>query len=218
MLSHFFAEADGGVAHGAHETGEVGLLGFDDAVDTVEGKAAVVTDDAAAGIVVGQTGEEAERTETADFFGINVKHAVVVSLAEVGEDILNLGAHFGALLGASLFYHLDTTEGLDGTAKELVGLQTYNEFVVLVDVAGLVGADGRNRIGVERTNTAVGAFLFECLKADVPEFQRTFCGAYQEGGIAFVRGEVTANKVRHIDLFVPGSFNKVHWSKDLRSE
>ena len=117
---------------------EVFRLGFNQAVDAVERQAAVVANDTSAGIVVGQTREETERTEAADFFSVNVEYAVVVSLAVVGEDVLHSWIYFLAILCAGFFNHLDAAERLDGTLEEFVGLQTHDEFVLLVDVARFV--------------------------------------------------------------------------------
>ena len=61
-----------------------------------------------------------------------------MGLAIVSEYIFYLIVYFETILAASLGYDIDTTEGLDRTFQEFVGLQTYDELVLLVDVAGLV--------------------------------------------------------------------------------
>ena len=53
LLGDLFAQADAGVGHRAGQVAQVLLLGFDQAVGAVERQAAVVADDAAAGVVVG---------------------------------------------------------------------------------------------------------------------------------------------------------------------
>ena len=60
LLGDLFAQADAGVGHRAGEVAEVLLLGLDQAVGSVEGQTAVVADDAAAGVVVGKTRQEAQ--------------------------------------------------------------------------------------------------------------------------------------------------------------
>ena len=61
-----------------------------------------------------------------------------MGLAVVGEDVLYLLVYFEAILAASLGYYVDATEGLDGALQELVGLETYDELVLLVDIASLM--------------------------------------------------------------------------------
>ena len=65
-----------------------------------------------------------------------------MGLTVVGEDVLHLGIHFLAVLCTGFFHHLDTSEGFDGAAQQLVSLQTYDQLVLFLDVAGLVGSDG----------------------------------------------------------------------------
>ena len=60
LFCHFFAQADACFGHRTSQVVQVFQLGFDEAVDAVEGQSTVVTDDTSAGIVVGQTGEEAQ--------------------------------------------------------------------------------------------------------------------------------------------------------------
>ena len=132
-----------------------------------------------------------------------------MGLAIVGEDVLHAGIHFLAVLSASLLHDLDATEGLDGAAEEFVGLQTNDEFVLLVDVASLVRGDGRYGIGVEGTYTAVSALFFESLEAEVPYLSSALRRANEERGIAFVGGQVAANEVSHIDARGPRAVDEL---------
>ena len=54
------------------------LLGLDQPVDAVERDAAIVADDAAAAVGVGQTGDDAGLAALHDLGRIGVEHAVVV--------------------------------------------------------------------------------------------------------------------------------------------
>ena len=56
----------------------------------------------------------------------------------MSEDVLYLLVDVKTILVASLSYYVDTTEGLDRALQELVGLETYDELVLLVDISGLV--------------------------------------------------------------------------------
>ena len=138
LLGHLFAQADACVGHGSGQVALVGFLGFNQAVQAVEGQTAVVADDASAGVVVGQAGKEAQRAERADFIGIYVKHSVVVCLAVVREDVFYFVFHFHTVFAACLGHYVDAAEGLDGAPQQFVGLQSDDEFVLTVDVAGLV--------------------------------------------------------------------------------
>lgn len=203
LLRDLFAQADAGVGHRAGQAAQVLGLGFDQPVGAVEGQTAVVADDAAAGVVVGQTRQEAQRTERADLLGVDVEHAVVVRLAVVGENILNLLVHVDAVLLAGARYDVDAAEGLDGALEQLVGLQTDDQLLFFVDVAGFVRSDGRNGLVVQRTDAVVGALLFEGLETEVPDVLRAVGGTLQEGGVAHVGGDVRLNETRHVDLLAP---------------
>ena len=124
LFCHLFAQADTGVSHRSGEVAQIFFFSFNQSVDTVESHTAVVTDDTSASVVVGQSGEESQRTERTDFFGIYVEHSIVVCLAVVGEDIFHTVVHFHAVFVASLAYYVDTSERLDSTFQKLVCLQT----------------------------------------------------------------------------------------------
>ena len=66
------------------------LLGLDQAVDAVERDAAVVADDAAAAIGVGQAGDDAGPAAAHDLRRIGVEDAVIVRLAVLGEGLVHL--------------------------------------------------------------------------------------------------------------------------------
>ena len=65
------------------------LFRADQTVDAVEGDAAVVTDDAAASVGVGQSGDDVRGTGPADSVRVDIENALVVGLAVVGEDLLH---------------------------------------------------------------------------------------------------------------------------------
>ena len=205
LFSHLFAQADALVSHRAEQGFQVGRLGLDDAVYAVERQTPVVADDAAAGIVVGQTRQEAQRAELAYLFGVNVEHTVVMRLAVVCEDILHLGVHLHTVFAAGFLHHLDAAERLDGALQELVCLKTYDELVFAVDVAGFMRSDRRDHVGIERTDAAVVAFLLQGFQTEVPDVLGALRGALQERGVALIRGDVRRDEVRHIDFFTPKS-------------
>ena len=124
LLCHFFAQADAGFGHRTGKVTQIFFFCLNQSVDTIESHTAVVADDTSAGIVVRKSGEESQRTERTDFFGIYVEHSIVVCLAVVGEDIFHTVVHFHAVFVASLAYYVDTSERLDSTFQKLVCLQT----------------------------------------------------------------------------------------------
>ena len=208
LLGDLFAQADAGVGHRAGEVAEVLLLGFDQPVGAVEGQTAVVADDAAAGVVVGQTRQEAQRAERADLLGVDVEHAVVVRLAVVGEDVLHLLVDLHAVLLAGARYDVDAAEGFDGALEQFVGLKAHDQLVFAVDVAGLVRGDGRNGLVVQRADAVMLTLLFEGLEAEVPDVLRSLGRSCEERGVAQVGGDVCLYEARHVDLFAPKPVDK----------
>ena len=208
LLRDLFAQADAGVGHRAGQAAQVLGLGFDQPVGAVEGQTAVVADDAAAGVVVGKTRQEAQRAERADLLGVDVEHAVVVRLAVVGENILNLLVHVDAVLLAGARYDVDAAEGLDGPLEQLVGLQAHDQLLFPVDITRLVRGDGRDGGVVQRADAVVGALLFECLEAEVPDVLGTFGRALQERRVAQVGGDVRLHETRDVDFLAPKPVDK----------
>ncbi len=80
-------------------------------------------------------------TGGADGCGVHVEDTIVVGLAVLGEDVLQVFINGVAVSLERLDDHTPTTVGHDGTLEGGVGLQTNDEFVVLVDVARCVGSD-----------------------------------------------------------------------------
>ena len=66
-----------------------GLLVGDQEIDAIERQAAVVADDAAASVGIGQAGDDAVVAGELHLIAIGIEHAVVVGLA-VFEDILDI--------------------------------------------------------------------------------------------------------------------------------
>ena len=70
-------------------------------------------------------------------------------LAIVIEDILYLLVNLYTILTASLLDNLDTAERLDSTLEKFIGLETYDKFILFVDITGLVRSNCRNSNVVE---------------------------------------------------------------------
>ena len=65
-----------------------------------------------------------------------------MSFAVVSENILYLRVYFYTVFAACFFYNLDTSERLDCTAQYFVSLQTYDNFIILIDVTGSKRSNG----------------------------------------------------------------------------
>ena len=63
---------------------------LDQPVDAIKRDPAIIADDAAAPIGVGQAGQDMRAAAAADVVGIGVEHAVIVGLAILGEDLDDL--------------------------------------------------------------------------------------------------------------------------------
>ncbi len=128
---------------------EFGLLGLDEAVHPVQGDAAVVADDAASAVGVGQAGDHTRAAGGPDLRGVGVEDAVVVGLPVFGEDLLHLRVELVAVGGQAVLHHPQPALGHDRPLERRVGLQPHDQLAVAVDVAGGVRGDRRGRGGVD---------------------------------------------------------------------
>ena len=94
--------------------GKVVLLGLDEVIDAVQGYAAVVADDTAATVGVGQTGDDVAVACLLHLGGVGIKHSLVMGAGVLGENLVQLFAGLVAVGGAGLFRHLDAAVGHEG--------------------------------------------------------------------------------------------------------
>ena len=93
-----------------------------------------------------------------------------MGLAVVGEDIGNARVNFETILMDCLLDDLVPTEGLHSTTKDLVCLQTDDNFVILINIAWSESRDTRNRAGIDRAYAMwVFALFLESLEAVLPD-------------------------------------------------
>jgi len=186
------------------DASEVFLLPSDETISPIESQTAVVTDDTATSIVVRQPREEAVTTEGADLVGIYIEDTIIVGLAVVGEDIGNAGVHFETILMDGLLDDLVPTEGLHGTTKDLVSLQTNDNFVILINIAWSERRDTRNRAGIDRAYTMwVFALFLKSLEAVLPDALGLLRRAGEEGGVTIIRGDILRNEVADVEFDFP---------------
>ena len=67
---------------------------------------------------------------------------------------------------------------------------------------------GRDGGVVQRADAVVGALLFECLEAEVPDVLGTFGRALQERRVAQVGGDVRLHETRDVDFLAPKPVDK----------
>ena len=197
------------------------LLGLDQVVDAVEGDAAVIADDAAAAVGVGQAGDDVAVAGPLHLGGVGVKDGLVVGAGVFGKDLVQLGAGLVAVGGAGLLGHLDAAVGHKGPLEGLVGLQADDLLKVLqifVDVAGAVGGQAADHLGLHIEDAAFGALFLLQLLQSVPELVGGLGGACQEALVPLVGGVVFLDEVADVDFFLPDAALKafplgivLHW-------
>ena len=170
---------------------------------------AVVADDAAAAVGVGQPGDDV--AVPGQFHGgrVDVEDSVVVGFAVLREDRLQLRGHrvtVGCQAGGD---HAPAAEGHDGPLERGIRLQAHDDLVLAVDVAGRVGGDrgGGGRVDVV---DAAGLFHREQGAQPGPERCGACGGAGQEAGVTAIRRVRALDEVAHVDLTLPGPRGEAH--------
>src|SRR5699024_2295436 len=90
-------------------------------------------------------------------------------------------------------------EGHDGALEGLVGLQAYDLLEVLVDIAGGMGRDVGDDLGVKIEDAAGGALLLHQVQDLLPELFGALGGAGQEAAVPVVGGVVFLNEFADVD-------------------
>ena len=89
------------------------------------------------------------------------------------EDFLYLRIQFDTIFITSFLDNPPASERLDGALEKFIGLQTYDKFVILVNIACGVGGDCGNRLGVNASDTTSVAFFCKSFQTFVPQFHST---------------------------------------------
>ena len=147
-------------------------------------------------------------TGSTDLFGIGREHAFVVRLAIAGVDILGGRIELIAVGFQSRLDHADAALGENASLQGLIGLQAYNHFVLLVDIAGAVGGKGLRQtcLGIIH---AFFTFHLKHLAQLVPKFQRALRRTHQETFVAGVGRIIMLDKVADIDFPFPSATFKM---------
>lgn len=213
LVGDFFAQADGlfqifAVFQFGLQRLELGEFIFHQIVDTVQGNATVIADDAATAVSVGQTGQHARFTTAQDIGGVNIENALVMGFTVVGEDFLQARIQLAVICFAGAFHHFDAAERNDGAFKRCIGLQADDLFQFFIDIAGVMGGNGGGDIGI-KIDRRMGAVLdFDPFHHFFPQRRRGGAGARQESFVAFIGSVVFLDEVTHVDFFLPVACGK----------
>ena len=210
LLGNLLAQSHAGLGHGACKSVQIGTLHLYKAVYTVQCKPAIVAYDTAAGIIIGQSCQETERTVGTYLLGICVENTIVMRFAIVGKYLLYMLVQFQAMLMAGLLHHLDTTEGFYGTFEQHIGLQAHNQLIFAVYISGLMRCDCRDGMVIDGSHTSILAFFGKRLFALFPHFERALGRTGKERCVAFVRSNILTYKVAYINFIFPHTGLKLH--------
>ena len=144
LLGKLFAQADD-VVRRPHVVDLRTLLALDltEAIGAVKRHAAVVADDAASAIGVRKAGDDAGPAAIHDLRRVGVEYAVIVRFAVLGEGLMDLGIGLEPRGFQARFHHAQAAVWKDRPLERLVRLQADDDFVVAIDVSGLVRQQGR---------------------------------------------------------------------------
>ena len=188
--------------------GEVVLLGFDEVIDTVQGHTAVVADDTAAAIGVGQAGDDVAVAGLLHLGGVGIEHGLIMGAGVLGENLVQLLAGLVAVGGAGLLRHLDAAVGHEGALQGLIGLQADDLLEVLqlgVDVAGAVGGQAGDDLGLHVQHAALGALGLLQLLQRAPQLVGSVGRTSEEALVAVVGGVVLLDEVTGVDFLFPNA-------------
>ena len=206
LTRQFFAQADGFFLDDVEtKLMLLGLLVCDQEVQTVEGDTAVVADDAAAAIGIGQTGDDAGTAGTQHVFGVGVEHALIVCAAVFAEHTLNFRIDLVAVFFERLGGHADAAKRHHRPLQRLVGLQTDNLFAFLINIAGRMRGDIADDVGIGIDDATLGDFLLVELKHLIPDIHRALGRRGEERTVTEIRRVIAVNEVANVDFLRPES-------------
>ena len=137
---------------------------------------------------------------------VHVEDTVVVSLAILGKDFVQLLRGLVAVGGTCLFSHLDTTVGHECTLQWFVGLQSYNGFQVLcllTDVGSRISSHRTDHLCLHVENTTLGTLLLLQFLQLSPKNVGCLRWSGKKRIVTIVRRVVILNKISYIDFIEP---------------
>ena len=182
--------------------GPIQRLGRDQGVDAVERDPAVVADDPTTSVGVRQPGDDLGPASRLDRRRVDVEDPGVVGLAVGGEDLREVGIDRVAVGGQRVLDHPPAAVRHDRPLQRRIGLQTDDDLVGGVDVAGSVRGDGGRGAGVD----VVDALLplgREHRRQSLPQRGGALGRPGQEAGVTGVRRVVALEEVADVDRVPP---------------
>ena len=113
-------------------------LDLEQPVDSIESNPPIIADDATAAICVGETGDNARLAALHDLGCVCIEHAVVMRFPVFGESLVDLRIRWESGRLQTRFDHAQAAVREDCALERLVGLQADDDFIVAVNVTGLV--------------------------------------------------------------------------------
>ncbi len=196
----------------------VALLELDQRVHAVQGDAAVVADDAATAVGVRQAGEDLVVARHLDLLGVDAEDAVVVGLAVLGEDLLDLRIRLLAGLLDGLLDHAPAAVRHHGALAGDVGLQADDHVVDVrgIDVAGRERVDAGRGVGVDVVD-ALLAFHGQVVVVQVlPQVLGLVGCVSQERFVALVRRVVLLDEIADVNVLLPVALGEAFPSLGLK--
>ena len=224
LLVMLFAEADPvldlrlGEVVAVRDGVLVALLELDQRVHAVQGHTTVIADDAAAAVGIRQTGEDLVVASYLDLLGVDAEDAVVVGLAVLGEDLLDL--RIGLLAGFldGLLDHTPAAVRHHGALARHIGLQTDNHIVDFrgIDVAGREGVDARRGVGVHVVDALLALHGQIVVVQILPQVLGLVGGVSQEGLVTLIWRVVLLDEVADINVLLPVALGEAFPSLSLK--
>ena len=139
------------------------------------------------------------------FGSVGIEDTGIVSLAVNGKEFLHLGIHGIAVVCTGLLSHTDTAVGHHGALKGLVSLETDDFFLILVQIAGAVGGNGGNYLGIHIQDAACLTLLAGQIHNLIPQIQSILSRACQEGFVTIIHGKIVADEASQVNFIDPAA-------------
>ncbi|CQB86748.1 Uncharacterised protein [Chlamydia trachomatis] len=170
----------------------IALLELNKHIYAVKSHATIITDNTTTTISVWQTSQNLIVASNLNILGVNTKHAIVMSLAINGENLLNFWIYFLAGFLNSLLNHSPTTVWHHSALARFVSLQT-DDYVIYFWAFNVACWHCVNACWNMSFNVVHAALTLNCQVIVIeilPHMLRFLGSIRQEGFVAFVWGVV----------------------------
>ena len=191
------------------------FLFLDQLIHAVERNPAVVADDSPTAISVRKPGQDADLSRGKHLVGVDAENALVVggAVGKLFEDALR---HLIAVFLTGLLRHPHAAERVDPALKRAAGLEADDQFIFLVEIAGLIMGQRGDMLGVDRKHAAEVALHLEQVVELLHQLAGPFGWAGEKRRVPLVDSIVFLNEIADVDLFLPVAgpkafpFRKLH--------